>query len=97
MAHDKAARWKKNVHKCSNRFGENMRLFAELPQHTKEIPDVEMPLYFKREMPMAWQDKLVVADVTHESPQRDDTLFSRIENKRDYTKVIFTRKPWISR
>ena len=74
-----------------------MRLFAELPQDTKEIPDVQMPLYFKREMPMAWQDKLVVADATHESPQRDDTLFSRIENKRDYTKVIFTRKPWISR
>ena len=36
---------------------------------------------------------LSTSSVRCQSPQRDDTLFSRIENKRDYTKVIFTRKP----
>ena len=55
-----------------------------------------MRRFFKRGMPMAWQDKLVATGVTHESLNDMVLYFSRLENQERLYKVTPARERRVS-
>ncbi|POM79179.1 Hypothetical protein PHPALM_3207 [Phytophthora palmivora] len=67
------------VIKFSQRLKENVRMFDELPLNAEEAPGVQQCRYLKRGMPRAWQDKLAVADIVHDTFGELVLYFSRIE------------------
>ncbi|GMF14413.1 unnamed protein product [Phytophthora fragariaefolia] len=77
------------VLKFSNRLKENIRMFAELPQDTEEIPEVQQCRYFKRGMPRIWQEKLAASGVVYDrlsELEKNHSLPDSLKNQRKDSK-----------
>uniref|UniRef100_A0AAV1UJK5 Peptidase A2 domain-containing protein n=1 Tax=Peronospora matthiolae TaxID=2874970 RepID=A0AAV1UJK5_9STRA len=78
-------RREETVQRCAARLRQLAQMYAELPQDSQTISELQQCRYFRRAMPPHWQDKLACCGISYETVNELAMYFERLERRERQT------------
>uniref|UniRef100_A0AAV1U4K5 RNA-directed DNA polymerase n=1 Tax=Peronospora matthiolae TaxID=2874970 RepID=A0AAV1U4K5_9STRA len=78
-------RREETVQRCAARLRQLTQMYAELPQDSQTISELQQCRYFRRAMPPHWQDKLACCGISYETVNELAMYFERLERRERQT------------